>query len=456
MGDLQPAQLGGLGIYGQTALGTAGTGSEYYWFKHNLNDIGPSEIIRDVGQLVGNTLLPAGRMKTGVFSGGRLTMPPALDDYIGWLLYAFAGAKEGTSDVNGDGTFINYFPDKTTGDVTVPALYLTLHKLMTSDDATYDYGEQFMDATVARFQLAVTGGELVTCMFDFLAKLPSPQDVTRATPEQGWDPTEAGYEPKGKKSIPIASRGKFELPDGDSLTTVNAWMVDFVNVTPGVGEVMVVGSFYPHSFPVTGRVPIFNWTQLVENFSLYKDMFWLGSAWTSRIYEADFDAAVQSAFMIESAYDTLVTDVSYTDEAGDPSLTDSGQDFGDYDVTPPTDATHWIKVTNSDGSVRWGFCGESPGATEIVVYKDLGTTVNGWNGGSVSGKTPSDYDVHSVRRYELGIKAGAVGWTATPVAQAGGTLLRTNVTGQLEDSEGTALDWHIWLQNMTQNYTWPT
>lgn len=74
---------------------------------------------------------------------------------------------------------------------------------------------------------------------------------------------------------------------------------------------------------------------------------------------------------------------------------DAGQDFDDWKNDGTATTTYKVKVTNSDGTVSWGYIGDIVGVddTTITVYTDKDLTTAGWNGTSPSGKTPSSYQV---------------------------------------------------------------
>lgn len=452
MGTLQPAKRGGFGVFPQEALGTEATGSEFYWFKHNMTNIGVQQIMRDLGQLVGGSLLPAGQVKAGVFNGGRLTMPPALDDQLWWLFYALAGAQEATPDDNLNGTYTHYAPSKAGLDTTTPELFLTAHKSIPTSGLK-DMGENFVDVTVARCQLAIAGGQFVTTQWDFIGKGVGRVEITKASREVGWAMTGA----KGQASVPIAAVGQIQLPVAADLEGAQAMTIDIVNAVPGFDDVAQIASYFPHSFPVLNRIPVVNYRQLYHSKELYESVFFDAAGnWNPVVYTTSLLVRADSPAYVRAVVDSEQGSLSYTGSAGSESFTDDTQDFQDYQVTPPTDATHWIEVTNADGLVAWAYCGAAAVATAIDVYKDKGTTVRGWNCEvDPTGGTPSSYNIYPVARYGLGFKAMKINWNATPVPLEGGDLIRLDVNGRLAESEA-GLDWHLFVTNKTASYTWPT
>lgn len=79
-------------------------------------------------------------------------------------------------------------------------------------------------------------------------------------------------------------------------------------------------------------------------------------------------------------------------------LRDTGQTWSDWD-TSTGDAAYAVVVTNTDGTVSWGYLG-ALSTSDITVYQDLALTTRGWNGVLPVGgsKTPESY---RVRRGEL-------------------------------------------------------
>ena len=79
------------------------------------------------------------------------------------------------------------------------------------------------------------------------------------------------------------------------------------------------------------------------------------------------------------------------------TFVDIGQDFSDWETAAPDTAVYAIRVTNTDGSVEWAFCGDASTTTNaddtIAVYSDKGLTAAGWNGTS---GTPSYYKIENV------------------------------------------------------------
>ena len=456
MANLQAAQLGGFGIRPQYQVGSIVTTEDHYWFMGNLFDIGPQQVLRDLGQLVGGKLLPFGQTKTGVFSGGRAVLPPLLDNYIWWIIYAYCGAHEADAGVQQgtDNVYVHTAPSLAGEDSSPPDKFLTVHKITPTDGV--DVGEEFRDQTITRMQLNITGGEFVTFQFDMMGLRPYKMAATG----DGWD--KIPNAPKTKRSLPISAlpEGGVELPVSSSIDAVQAVTIDLVNIVPQFRDVAQVGSYDPHSFPILGRTPVITLSQLYTAGDLVGSVFYDGNGdWDPEVFNTNFQVRTQSAARIRSAELSKTTDVAYG--TSEIHLVDSGADFTTYAGTPATEAGYWIEVYDANDRLQsWGFCGAIDTVTKIEVYKDHGLNVRGWKLDGSSG-TPADYRIHANTRYELGFRAESVDWSAAPPVLAGGDLLRVDFTGLvsgapalLDDSQG--LDWNIWLRNKTQNYVWPT
>ena len=74
--------------------------------------------------------------------------------------------------------------------------------------------------------------------------------------------------------------------------------------------------------------------------------------------------------------------LSYTDEGGDETFTDDGQDFSDWETaTSGTDSVYRIQVANSNNTESWGYLGAVvTGNTEIRVFTGPTRSTAGWNG----------------------------------------------------------------------------
>lgn len=273
--SLQSGSLGKVWFGPQTAKGTAAT--TFYGFKGNLFDVAPQQLTRNIGQLVGGSLLPGGSVKTAAFGGGSAVMPPPLENYIGWLLYAFAGSC--SSDSTGVAAYRHRFPSG--ADSTAPGKYLTARRTIPGDTAEY---EQLEDMVPTRITLGITPGEFATMRMDLLGRTISAPDGS------GW-----AHSPENPEdSCPIACRGGLELPDGTSIATATGATLDMVNVVPDLRQVLVVGSYYPVDFPVLARNLTLTYTNLWEDNSIYANFYWSGTAWTPVVYSTTLDLYIDS------------------------------------------------------------------------------------------------------------------------------------------------------------------
>jgi len=274
--SLQSGSLGRLWFGPQTAKGTAAT--TYYGFRANVGDVAPGQLFRNVGNLVGGSFLPGGSIKTAAFGAGGITLPPPLENYLGWLLYAFAGTVTSNTLSDSVSYYEHYFPSG--ADSTAPGKYLTARRTIPGGSAQY---EQMEDLVPSRILLGITPGEYVTMRFDAMGRTISAPDGS------GWT-----FTSEDETSVPIACRGGLEMPDGSSLSTATGAALEIINVLPPMNQVLVVGSYYPYDFPVLTRAITLSYTHLYETNTLYTNFYWNGTAWQPTIYSTSLDVYVQS------------------------------------------------------------------------------------------------------------------------------------------------------------------
>jgi hypothetical protein len=272
--SLQSATLGRFWLGPQTAKGTAA--STYYGFKANLVDVAPSQMTRNIGQLVGGSLLPGGSIKTAAWSGGAMVTPPPLDDYIGWLFYAFAGSVSSVD--NGNSTYSHYFPSG--ADSVAPAKYLTARRMV---PATSNMYEQMEDMVPYRLLMGFAPGEFATMRAEMVGRTPTKPDGS------GWS-----YAAKDESSVPIACKGFFELPDDTDLNTITGVTLEMANVVPPLQQVLTLGDYYPYDFPVLSRAITLTFSVLWESSSLYESLYYSGTNWSPTIYSSDVELQVES------------------------------------------------------------------------------------------------------------------------------------------------------------------
>jgi hypothetical protein len=261
---LQTGSAGKFWFATQATKGTAGAGT-YYGMKLSSLELAPQQVYRNVGALVGGGLLPGNTIKTGVFSAGSITVPPALDDYMGWLMYAYAG--EVSSVLISTGVYKHYFPSG--ADDTSQKRYLTLRRSVPADSIIY---EQFEDMVVAGLSWTFAPQEFANLRADFIGRTPSEPNGS------AWTWTNI----KDQTSVPISSKGTFELPDGGTalVEAPNGVTIEMVNVTPDPRRVSVIGSYYPYDFPVLARNITISFSALMASKTLYDALHYSGTAWS--------------------------------------------------------------------------------------------------------------------------------------------------------------------------------
>lgn len=279
--SLQSATLGRFWLGPQPGLGSAA--GTYYGFKANQVNVAPVQMTRNVGQLVGGSLLPGGSIKTAAWSGGAMVMPPPLDDYIGWLLYAFAGSVSSVD--NADGSYSHYFPGG--ADSSAPAKYLTARRSVPGANTLY---EQMEDQVVTRMLWSFAPGEFATLRAEMAGRTPSSPDGS------GW-----AFDAKDETSVPIACKGSFELPSGTMVDTVSGVTLEMGNITPPPQQVLAMGSYYPIDFPVLGRQISLSFASLWEDKALYDSLFYDTGVWTPTVYSSSVEVVVQSTANISGS-----------------------------------------------------------------------------------------------------------------------------------------------------------
>lgn len=274
--SLQSGSLGKFWFGPQTAKGTAAT--TYYGFRANLVEVAPGQRSTPIGNLVGGSFLPGGNIKTAAWGAGGIVMPPPLDDYVGWLLFAFAGSVTSNTLADGGSYYEHYMPSG--ADSTAPGKYLTARRSIPGTATQY---EQMEDMVPSRIMLGITPGQYVTMRYEVAGRTISAPDGS------GWS-----FSSKDETSVPIACKGGLELPDGTALETATGASLDVVNVTPGLDQVLTVGSYYPYDFPVLTRAITLSFTNLWETKDIYANFYYSGTAWTPVQYTSSLDVYVQS------------------------------------------------------------------------------------------------------------------------------------------------------------------
>lgn len=271
--QLQSGSLGRFWFGPQTAKGSAAT--TYYGYRGQLIDISPQQMIRNIGPTVGGGFLPGRSIKTGAFAAGAAVLPPAVEDKLGWLFYAFAGS---VSSVDKTGYYQHNFPAG--ADDAAVAKYLTARRKVPGTSALY---EQMIDMVPTRILIGVTPGEYTTMRLEAIG-------CGFSSPEgSGWS-----YDADDESSVPVAVKGGVEIPDDTNISGVTAVALELTNVTPPVNRVMTVGSYFPEDFPVLTRGIRATINMLWEARTFYDNFWYDGANWQSEIYNTDLDIYIQT------------------------------------------------------------------------------------------------------------------------------------------------------------------
>lgn len=279
--SLQSGSLGQVWYGPQVEKGTEAT--VYYGFRGNMFDLAPQQITKNIGPMVGGSFLPGGSIKTAAFGAGAGIFPPALDDYLGWLLYAFAG-----SVTSNDLTTYHEHIFPSGADDTAPGKYLTGYRQVPGDTTMYEMME---DLVPARMLIGITPGEYATMRFECIGRTISSPGSKVGNFNDGKDET----------TVPIACKGAFEAPDASEVGLATGVTIELANMVPDLQRVLVVGDYYPYDFPVLTRGITVTATYFWETKAFYDNFFWSGTAWTPVVYSTSLDIHVESAGDIPGA-----------------------------------------------------------------------------------------------------------------------------------------------------------
>lgn len=102
------------------------------------------------------------------------------------------------------------------------------------------------------------------------------------------------------------------------------------------------------------------------------------------------------------------TGLSYS---GASNFVDVGQDFSDWRWNSDLEARYMIQVTNTDGTITWGYLKDTVGSVDTTaVCKTLTCSEAGWNGAGITDKSPGSYWISQVpKRQYIGTGIGVVG-----------------------------------------------
>ncbi len=171
-------------------------------------------------------------------------------------------------------------------------------------------------------------------------------------------------------------QGSFHLSQEDF---TRPEMMDFYNWAIGC----VVRDF-PHGIPAFGGL-ITEMRYLQEGGEFFQS---LDPRW--------FHNRVKSIYSFPTVSDDEQGALAY-DPGGNDAFKDEGQDFGEWEVAEGN-AVYRISVTNTDGTMAWGYLGAAFQTTNpddsIYVYEEMELTTAGWSGDNTG--TPSTYEVRHI------------------------------------------------------------
>jgi hypothetical protein len=260
-----------------SALGAENT---WTWFK--ATDVGLG-INQDQGVFppeVGGGVLPNGAYKSGYFSGGDFSMIPRLQNSLGYLFKAFAGAVAVTGDYPETGIYHHEFVlnvlDKT--DVGLMAL----RRLVPAAASGDLLGETYVDCVIPRITLGLPQTGLITAAVQAVGRHAY---VHTAAQAYAWAPS---YTNETFQSAVIASRGKFEFPEGTGRKALGA-QVDLINQFTTPQDERIVGSYVPENYTTIGRAMTISFTYKYSDPAMYEQIFYnLGNAWSPVVYTSSY------------------------------------------------------------------------------------------------------------------------------------------------------------------------
>lgn len=133
-----------------------------------------------------------------------------------------------------------------------------------------------------------------------------------------------------------------------------------------------------------------------------------------KISDDSGDTDIDDGYITARVGDEQTGTLSYNYNDGEPYFEHSGQDFSVWAAQGTEDAHAAVVVTNSDGTITWGYMGTLYNSEDDKVYIHQDATYGsdrGWNGVTSSGHTPSSYRVwiSNPLGTELGTGVGVCG-----------------------------------------------
>ena len=190
------------------------------------------------------------------------------------------------------------------------------------------------------------------------------------------------------------------------------------------GEDEIVESF-EISFDPTAKDPAGDSMWIVDVLNTYSSVLRAEMELPSGVYSSGYDVAVR-------VYDKDVGTVSTTLTSGTASITDSKQDFSDWDTSPEAgSAAYVISAKDAKGIEIWGWLGASSGidgeTVNVFTERVLTGGIQSWNG------NVSDFDPTSEIEYRIKKSFNSF---AEPFISSEPVPMRKGSDGSLLDSAG--------------------
>lgn len=192
-----------------------------------------------------------------------------------------------------------------------------------------------------------------------------------------------------------------ELADPDGSLSLSDWQEIAWIIDPGtVDELVWFGGFViqPEQSAIGGGLG-FVWRIKCEGYVTLLARLPAGLRSWVDTYPGDIviDLLDQAGLVSQDSEQDALNYIG--DDTTTAQFKDAGQDFTDWSSTTAP-AQYAIVVTNDDGTITWGYCGDDDATLQVDIYTDRALTTRGWNGvlPVAGGKTPISYHV---RRGEL-------------------------------------------------------
>lgn len=219
----------------------------------------------------GGPITPSGTYKTLHYGAGDVDLYPRCHDVLGWLLYAALGDVTSATVPGATGAYLHSFRFDATGR-QIP--WLALRKFIPGATSAGDNGEEFWDAQIAGFELALPqmGPAAMSLMLQSLNSQPISDPA-------GWTYSAAAED---TRSVPVAGFSTVKIL-GERIPTINA-VVSFANGLTRPEDEAIHGSYNPEDFTVLNRSASIRFIYKYSNADLYA---WMhtgskgGTNWTN-------------------------------------------------------------------------------------------------------------------------------------------------------------------------------